>query len=101
MAALFVPCAPGEQRLAAIEKALNAKVMVSLSCTMCPEVVMATQRVASLSEHVRAEMVDLRHYPKQKQKYNIMSGPCMVVNGSQVYFGKKNLEEAVELLEKA
>jgi thioredoxin reductase (NADPH) len=28
-----------------------------------------------------------------------MSVPCMVINGSQVYFGKKSLEEVTGLLE--
>ena len=46
-------------------------------------------------------MVDLMHYPELKEKYRIMSVPCMVVNDSQVYFGKKNLEEVAELLEQA
>ena len=77
------------------------KVMVSLSCTMCPEVVMAAQRAASLSEKVTGEMVDLMHYPALKKKYQIMSVPCMIVNDSQVYFGKKSLEEVAEILEEA
>ena len=104
--ALYNMAGPGQpldeglrQRLSSISKDINVKVMVSLSCTMCPEVVMAAQRAASLSGHVTAEMVDLMHYPDLKKKYNIMSVPCMVINGSQVYFGKKSLEEVTGLLE--
>ena len=106
--ALYNTAGPGQpigedlkQKLKALEGSINVKVMVSLSCTMCPEVVMATQRAASLSEHVTAEMVDLMHYPELKKKYEIMSVPCMVINDRQVYFGKKNLEEVTGLLEKA
>lgn len=80
---------------------INIKVIVSLSCTMCPEVVMASQRIASLNDQVTAEMIDLRHYSEFKKKYKIMSVPCMVINDEKVYFGKKNLEEAVRLLEEA
>lgn len=90
-----------EKRLSSIGKAVNVKVMVSLSCTMCPEVVMAAQRAASLSEKVTGEMIDLMHYPELKKKYQIMSVPCMVVNDSQVYFGKKSLEEVAGILEEA
>ncbi len=88
-------------RIQGIEKDLEVQVMVSLSCTMCPEVVMATQRAASLSPHIRAEMIDLAHYPALKEKYNVMSVPCMVVNGSKVVFGKKSLPEVAEILAEA
>lgn len=103
--ALYNMAGPGQpideglkQHITSIDKKINIKVMVSLSCTMCPEVVMAVQRTASLSDMVTGEMVDLMHYPELKKKYKIMSVPCMVVNDSQVYFGKKNLEEVVRIL---
>ncbi|MCC8027876.1 MAG: FAD-dependent oxidoreductase [Clostridium sp.] len=106
--ALYNMAGPGQpldeelkKRLSSIEKDINVKVMVSLSCTMCPEVVMAAQRAASLSEKVKSEMIDLMHFPDLKKKYKIMSVPCMVINDTQVYFGKKNLEEVTLLLEKA
>ncbi len=104
--ALYNMAGPGQpidgelkQRFSSLGKEMNVKVMVSLSCTMCPEVVMAAQRAASLSEKVTGEMVDLMHYPELKKKYKIMSVPCMIVNDSRVYFGKKSLEEVAEILE--
>ncbi len=72
-----------------------------ISCTMCSDVVMAVQRAASLSPRVTGEMIDLMHYPELKRKYKIMSVPCMVINDTQVYFGRKSLEEVTELLWKA
>lgn len=105
--ALYNVAGPGQpvdeglkQQIQAINQDINVKVMVSLSCTMCPEVVMAAQRAASLSERVTGEMVDLMHYPELKKQYKIMSVPCMVVNNSHVYFGKKNLEEVARILTK-
>lgn len=77
---------------------VNVKIMVSLSCTMCPEVVMACQKAAAMSDHVTAEMVDLMHYPELKDKYRIMSVPCMVVNDEKLHFGKKGLNEVAEIL---
>ncbi len=104
--ALYNMAGPGQpvdeelkNRLRSIKKKTNIKVMVSLSCTMCPEVVMAAQRAASFSEYVTGEMIDLRHYPELKKKYKIMSVPCMVLNDSQVYFGKKSLAEIAAILE--
>ena len=76
----------------------NIKIMVSLSCTKCPEVVMAAQRIASLNKNVQAEMFDLRHYPDIKDKYSIMSVPCIIINDSKILFGKKSMEEILEEL---
>lgn len=89
-----------ERRLKAMEKDVNIKVLVSLSCTMCPEVVMAAQKAASLSGHVTAEMVDLMHYPRLKERYKVMSVPCMVINGADTYFGKKSLAEVADIIER-
>lgn len=106
--ALYNMAGPGQpvdealrQRIASISHDINVKVIVSLSCTMCPEVVMGVQRAAALSDKVTGEMIDLQHYPELKKKYQVMSVPCMVVNDSQVYFGKKNLEEITGILEQA
>ncbi len=81
-----------------IDKKINIKVAVSLSCTMCPEVVMATQRIAVENPHIEAEMFDLSHFPDLKDQYQIMSVPCMIINDQDVYFGKKDIDQIVGLL---
>lgn len=65
---------------------------------MCPEVVMATQRIAIENKNVEAQMFDLAHFPNLKEQYNIMSVPCMVINDKDVYFGKKDISQIVEIL---
>ncbi len=87
-----------KERIGRISEETDIEIMVSLSCTMCPELVMAAQKIASLSDKVRAEVYDLSHYPKLKEKYQIMSVPCMVINKEHVFFGKKNVGELLELL---
>ncbi|MCL1787896.1 MAG: FAD-dependent oxidoreductase, partial [Defluviitaleaceae bacterium] len=77
----------------------NLKIGVSLSCTMCPEVVQASQRIAILNSGVTAEMVDLQHYPHLREKYDIMSVPALIINDKDVLFGKKSMEELVEYLQ--
>ncbi|MDD3252064.1 MAG: FAD-dependent oxidoreductase [Lachnospiraceae bacterium] len=86
-------------RIEGLSKKLHLEIMVSLSCTMCPELVMSAQKIASLSDHVTAEVFDLAHYPKLKEHYQVMSVPCMVVNRRKVYFGKKNVSELLDILE--
>ena len=86
------------KQIQSIEKPIDIKVIVSLSCTMCPEVVMATQRIAIENKNVEAQMFDLAHFPNLKEQYNIMSVPCMVINDKDVYFGKKENSQIVEIL---
>lgn len=38
------------------------------------------------------------HFPDLKDKYQVMSVPCLVINGEKTVFGKKNVEQLVELL---
>ncbi len=103
--ALYNVAGPGQQidleteeRLKKLDKNLNIKVLVSLSCTMCPETVMSAQKAAAVSENIEAEMFDLAHFPQLKEKYKVMSVPCMIVNDAQVFFGKKGVEEIAGIL---
>lgn len=85
--------------IAGLKKSVHMKVLVSLSCTMCPELVVAAQHIAALNPHVTAEVYDLAHYAQLKERYHVMSVPCLVVNDEQVVFGKKNIVQLLSLLE--
>lgn len=87
-----------EADIRAIDKPVDVKVLVSLSCTMCPELVTAAQRVAAASPNVTAEVYDLNHFQAIKERYQVMSVPCLVINDSRVSFGKKNIRQVVDLL---
>lgn len=87
-------------RIDAIHKEVKMQVMVSLSCTMCPELVTAAQRIAAANPLVKTEIYDLNHFPELKDKYQVMSVPCLVINDEKPVFGKKNVEQLLELIEK-
>ena len=87
-----------KEKISKITDKTNLKVFVSLSCTMCPELVVSAQKIASMNEHVTAEVFDLTHYPDLRDKYKVMSVPCMVLNDDKVTFGKKNLEQILNWL---
>ncbi|MBQ8563747.1 MAG: FAD-dependent oxidoreductase [Firmicutes bacterium] len=83
----------------AIGKDIDIKVLVSLSCTMCPELVTATQRLTVENSRITAEVFDINHFPAIRDQYNVMSVPCLVINnGEKVSFGKKNAAQVLELL---
>lgn len=85
-------------KIASISEPLDMKVLVSLSCTMCPETVTAAQKIASLNPNIKAEVYDLNHFEDIKNRYKVMSVPCLVINDEKTSFGKKNVPQILELL---
>ena len=90
------------ERAKSIANPLDIMILVSLTCTMCPETVLASQRIASLNPAVRAEAYDVAHFPELRDHYGAMSVPCIVItraDGTQrVEFGKKSIPQMLELI---
>ena len=76
------------EQIAAITDKTDLKILVTLSCTMCPDLVVAAQRIAAANPNVTAHVYDIRHFEHWKNKYNVMSVPCLVINDERVSFGK-------------
>ena len=102
---LYNAAGPGQPLDADIRSAIAAvgkkdmQVLVSLSCTMCPELGTAAQRIAAENPNVTAEVCDLTHFPALRDQYIVMSVPCLVVDGGEtVTFGKKNIRQLLEIL---
>ena len=86
------------QQITAITNETNMKVLVTLSCTMCPDLVVAAQRIAAENPNVTAQVYDVRHFENLKDQYNVMSVPCLVINEEKVLFGKRNIQQILEQL---
>ena len=89
--------APREQ-IAVITNKTDMRILVTLSCTMCPDLVVAAQRIAAENPNVTAHVYDIRHFENLKNQYNVMSVPCLVINNEKVSFGKKNISQILEVL---
>ena len=87
------------EQIAAIVNKTDIKILVTLSCTMCPELVVAAQRIAAENPNVTAHVYDIRHFETLKEQYHVMSVPCMVLNNHKVFFGKKNMQQIMELMD--
>lgn len=81
-----------------IDKKTNIKIAVSLSCHLCPDVVISSQRIAIENENIEAEMLDLSEFSDLKAKHKIMSVPAIIVNDEKIYFGAKKIEEIISLI---
>jgi thioredoxin reductase (NADPH) len=105
MLGLYNAAGPGQalddttkQQIAGIQDKTDLKILVTLSCTMCPDLVVAAQRIAAANPNVTAHVYDIRHFETLKKQYNVMSVPCMVLNNDKVSFGKKNISQLLEWL---
>ena len=87
-----------KEQIASIKEKTDLKILVTLSCTMCPDLVVAAQRLAAANSNVTAHVYDIRHFENIKKQYNVMSVPCIVINNETVSFGKKNLSQLLALL---
>lgn len=89
------------QAIARIARPVGLRVLVGLSCTMCPDVVVACQRIAADNPLVTADVYDVNRFPALRERYDVMSVPCLVVDdgtGERVSFGKKGLSEVLALV---
>ena len=86
------------EKISSIKDEKNIKIVVSLSCTKCPDLVIATSQIAGKLEKSKFEVHDIAYSQYLREKYNIMSVPCMIINHDKVIFGKKNVDEILEAL---
>lgn len=85
-------------RIRAITTSVKIEIAISLSCTMCPDLVMAAGRIAIENANIQCDVFDINHFPKLKEDYQIMSVPCMIINQEHAYFGKKDIQEILGLI---
>ena len=87
-----------QKEIASISHPTDIKILVTLSCTMCPDLVVAAQRIAASNPNVTAHVYDIRHFEDLKNRYKVMSVPCLVVGDEKVSFGKKNIRQVLEFI---
>ncbi len=84
----------------ALSQPADMQILVSLTCTLCPDLVTAAQRIAVENTNITAQVYDLNNFPDLRERYQVMSVPCLVINGEQVHFGKKDIRQLLDILAK-
>lgn len=102
---LYNVAGPGQEineetlnEIQSINKPVKLKIAVSLSCSLCPEVVVGAQRIASLNKNIDAEMIEIFAFPGIRERYKIMSVPALILNDKEISFGKKNINEIIKFI---
>ena len=88
-----------KEKIKNLKQSLDIKILVTLSCSMCPDLVIAAQHLAAINDKITTEIYDVMHFDCLAKKYNVMSVPCMVINDVYVSFGKKHMQQLLDYIE--
>lgn len=77
---------------------INLDVVISLSCTKCPGLIMALTHLASYNNHLKVNVRDIAYASEYRDKYKIMSVPCTIVDDKELIFGEKDVVELADSL---
>lgn len=72
--------------------------VVSLSCTRCPEVVIGVSQILRFNPAMQVNVWDIPYAGELRDRFKIKSVPCLVIDGETVVFGQKTLDELIEHL---
>ena len=83
-----------------LEKPVNIKVFVTLSCPHCAGAVQKAHKLALESPMIDAEMVEAQTFSELSDKFNVSSVPKIVINDKYEFVGNQPLEVFLEEIAK-
>ncbi len=90
-----------ESKLEKIDEMINLKIMITVTCSMCPPLVMAAEFLAAKSSKIDVEIYDAAVCTEMRTKYNVMSVPYLIVGQGEnetVNIGMMDTEELIDLI---
>ena len=91
-------------RITNLKGRINVDIVISLTCTKCPDLIMefakVLKEVTNNNIDISLNIYDIAFAEEKREKYSILSVPCIIINDDIVDFGKKDASEIVTLLEK-
>ncbi|HMA61948.1 MAG TPA: thioredoxin family protein [bacterium] len=88
------------ERIEKIDKDIDIKVFITLSCPYCPTAVINAHRLALENEHISGEMIESSTFPHLANKYNVTGVPKIVINDKQELTGAQPLDKMLDAIEK-
>ncbi len=87
------------ERIQKIDKPVNIKVFVTLSCPHCPGAVQKAHKIAMLNPHVVGEMVEAQTFSELSNKFNVSGVPKIIINDSLELVGNQPIERFLDQIE--
>lgn len=89
------------ERLAKVEKPVNIKVFITLSCPHCPGAVEKAHKLALENSNIEADMIEAQTFYELSDKFNVSGVPKIVINDEYELIGNQPLEAFMDVIEKA
>jgi glutaredoxin-like protein len=89
-----------KERIRKIDKDVNIKVFVTLSCPHCPGAVQNAHRLAMLSGSIEGEMIEAQTFYDLSDKYQVSGVPKIVINDVHELVGNQPVEAYLDILER-
>ncbi|MDX9692188.1 MAG: thioredoxin family protein [Acholeplasmataceae bacterium] len=87
-------------RISKINKPVNIKVFVTLSCPHCPGAVTSAHRLAMLNKNIEGEMIEAQTFAHLSEQYQVSGVPKIVINEKYELLGNQPIEAFLNELEK-
>jgi len=87
-------------RIQKINKPVNIKVFVTLSCPHCPGAVNSAHRLAMLNKNIEGEMIEAQTFYQLSEQYQVSGVPKIVINEKYELLGNQPIEAFLNQLEK-
>jgi len=87
-------------RIQKINKPVNIKVFVTLSCPHCPGAVNSAHRLAMLNKNIEGEMIEAQTFYQLSEQYQVSGVPKIVINEKYELLGNQPIEAFLNELEK-
>lgn len=81
-----------------IDKEVDMKVFVTLSCPHCPGAVSTAHKIALLNPKIKASMVEAQTFQDEAVKYQVSGVPKIVFNDTKSLLGNQPIGEFVKTL---
>ncbi len=87
------------QRVAKIDKPVNIKVFVTLSCPHCPGAVQKAHVLAMMNKNIVGEMIEAQTFSDLSNKFNVSGVPKIVINDTLELVGNQPIEQFLAQIE--
>lgn len=84
------------EQIKGIDKAVDIKVFVTLSCPHCPGAVAKAHKLALLNDKISGEMIEAQTFSELSQKFDVSGVPKIVINDEFELVGNQPLDKFLE-----
>ena len=89
-----------KEQIQKIDKPVDIKVFVTLSCPHCPGAVQNAHRLVMLNPLIKAEMVEAQTFQDMSMKYQVSGVPKIVINDTFELLGNQPIEAFLQQINK-